>query len=794
MAGPVPESQISTRQGQRVVLDGTVLGVGLRPYVQRLASKLGLDGTARAVRGRLVIEVAGPPETLTSFVREICDHAPPPATVREAVVVDLEGVVPSAGTGFHMVRTVVAEQSGALASEPDGLHPDLPTCAECMRELFDPADRRYRYPFLSCAACGPRSSIIDELPLDRARTAMAGFAMCAACEEEYADPRSRRFRAPAQACPTCGPRLWWRAASDQGPVRRDVREDVREEDDALTAAVELIAAGGILAVKSVGGYQLMCDATEPRTVARLRARKRRWTSAFPLMVADVDVARSIARISFAEEQLLTSAQRPTVLAPLRRTRLPIAGAGAGSDQIGLSLAPTPLHALLLHELDRPVVVTSGNQAEQPMVIADEEEAMERLAGLADGFLLHDQPIRARGEESLCWVVAGRPSVLRRGRGLAQGALRLPVPARRPILAAGAQLAHTFALAAAERIVVSAHVGDLANTTRLEVFERDLAQLSSLTGITPEVVAHDLHPGYLASQYAGRWPASGRIAVQHHHAHVAACAAEHQVTRPFLGIAYDGLGIGDDGTFWGGEVLLADLRTYRRVGRFGMAPLPGGEAAIRRPVHMALGYLLGGERLGGAPIEPELIRAYTERLPDREIETVRRMVRGGVNSPVASSAARLMDAVASLLRLREDAAYEGAAATVLEAAARERREEELPWRVVTNDGVRVYDPTSTLAAVLAGVADGVPVGRLAAAFHATLTAVTLALCVDTGRESGVDVVCLSGSVFQNRLLTTSVVDALRLEGFEVFVPEQLPTNDGGVSFGQAAVAAARMATS
>lgn len=786
VAGPVPESQLSARQAQRVVLDGTVLGVGLRPYVQRLARRLGLDGTARAVRGRLVVEVAGQPEALASFVRELTEHAPPPpATVREAVVVDLEGVVPGDGTGFHVVRTVLAEQSGVLASEPDGLHPDLPTCADCMRELFDPADRRYRYPFLSCGACGPRASIIDGLPLDRARTAMAGFAMCAPCEEEYADPRSRRFRAPAQACPACGPRLRWRSASDQGPAR--------EAEDALVAAVELLAAGGVLALKGMGGYQLLCDATKPRTVARLRARKRRWTSAFPVMVADVDVARSIARISFAEEQLLTSAQRPIVLAPLRRSRLPIAGAGAGSDQIGLAVAPTPLHALLLHELDRPVVFTSGNQAEQPMIIAD-DEAMEQLAGLADGFLLHDQPIRARGEESLCWVVAGRPSVLRRGRGLAPGTLRLPVPARRPILAAGAQLAHTFALAADERVVVSPHAGDLANTVRLEVFEQDLAQLSSLTGIAPEVVAHDLHPGYLASQYAGRWPASGRFAVQHHHAHVAACAAEHQVTRPFLGIAYDGLGMGDDGTFWGGEVLLADLRTYRRVGRFGVAPLPGGEAAIRRPAHMALGYLLGGERLGGAPIEPELIRAYTERLPDREIETVRRMVRGGVNSPVASSAARLMDAVASLLRLREDAAYEGEAATVLEAAARERREEELPWRVVTTDGVRVYDPTSTLAAVLAGMADGVPVGRLAAAFHATLTAVTLALCVDTGRESGVDVVCLSGSVFANRLLTTSVVEALRLEGFEVLVPERVPTNDGGISYGQAAVAAARMATS
>ncbi|MGW0227151.1 carbamoyltransferase HypF [Actinopolymorpha singaporensis] len=833
---PVPESELPARQAQRVLVAGSVVGVGLRRHLSLVAGECGLDGTARTVRDQVVVEVAGPPAALTEFVHRVSTQAPRPARVSLVDVVELEGMTPHPGTGFRVLFDDVdppvagghvgTSTSGAgrtsrhglpsSGTEPAGELPpwaDRAVCPACLRELFDPADRRYRYPFLSCRHCGPRHSLLAELPPDgmfpahgegpddRAGTALAGFALCAACAAEREDPAGRRHHAPAPACPDCGPHLTWRTApsgdgsgwGDTGGRLWAGRSGDRLSDaEALAAAVETVAAGGVVAVKGPGGYQLVCDATAPRAVARLRSRTHRWTRPLTVLAPDLSVARAVADLASAELDLLVSPSRPVVLAPLRRSRLPIAaGVSAGSDHVGLALPSTPLQALLVHDLDRPLVVTGAHPAEEPVVV-DDADAPARLAGLADGFLGHDLPVRTRTRDSVLWVLRGRPAVLRRGRGLVPGAVRLPVPARQPVLAVGAQLSHTCTVAGDSRAYVGEQLGDLTSPAKLDAFERELSRLVPLVGGTPTTVAHDLNPGYLASQYARRWPRDRRIAVQHHHAHVAACAAEHGVTGTFLGVAYDGPGLGDDGTLWGGEVLVADLRGYRRAGRFGRAPLPGGELAARTPLRTALGYLLAGERLGGAPIDPDLIAARTERLSARELETVRRMVTGGVNSPPASSAARLLDAVAGLLGLREDAAYEGEAATVLETAARGRREEELPWRIVTADEVRVYDPAVTLAAVLSGVADGVSVGRLAAAFHATLVAVTVALCKDAGREAGVRTVCLAGSTFTNRLLTSAVVDALGREGFEVLLPEQVPTDDSGVSYGQAAVAAARMA--
>ncbi|MFD2080888.1 hydrogenase maturation protein HypF [Actinopolymorpha cephalotaxi] len=857
---PVPDSELPARQAQRVLVAGSVVGVGLRRHLSQVAGECGLDGTARTVRDQVVVEVAGPPAALAEFVHRVSTQAPRPARVSLVDVVELEGMTPHPGTGFrvlfddvdppmaagldgtsragHTTGHTYGHVSGTThegrppsATEPSGAEPsgaepsgepspwaDRGICPACLRELFDPADRRYRYPFLSCRLCGPRQSLLDELPPYGRPSAfgegpddclpglpgLPGFAPCAACTAEREDPAGRRHHAPATACPECGPHLTWRtsrADGDDGSGWGDrggrlwaggTSGDRRSDAEALAAAVETVAAGGVVAVKGPGGYQLVCDATVPRAVARLRSRTHRWTRPLTVLAPDLSVARAVADLGTAEVDLLVSPSRPVVLAPLRRSRLPIAaGVSAGSDHVGLALPATPLQALLVHDLDRPLVVTGAHPAEEPVVV-DDALVPARLAGLADGFLGHDLPIRTRTRSSVHWVVRGRPAVLRRGRGVVPTAVPLPFAARQPVLAVGAQLSHTCTLAGDSRAYVGEQLGDLTSPAKLDAFEQELNRLVPLVGGTPAAVAHDLHPGYLASQYARRWPQDRRIAVQHHHAHVAACAAEHGVTGTFLGVAYDGPGLGDDGTLWGGEILVADLRGYHRAGRFGRAPLPGGELAARSPIRTALGYLLAGERLGGAPIDPDLLGARTERLSARELETVRRMVTGGVNSPPASSAARLVDAVAGLLGLREDAAYEGEAATVLETAARGRREEELPWRIVTADGVRVYDPVVTLAAVLSGMADGVSVGRLAAAFHATLVAVTVALCVDAGHEAGVRTVCLAGSTFTNRLLLGGVVDGLEREGFDVFVPERVPTDDSGVSYGQAAVAAARMA--
>jgi hydrogenase maturation protein HypF len=764
---------------RRLEVHGVVQGVGFRPYVARLAATLGLDGWVQNTGGHVVIEASGAPDLLADLARRLPADAPPQAVVTSVVVSELDRETWAGDRGFRIVES--AALNGARA-----VPPDLATCADCLAELFDPDDRRYRYPFVNCTNCGPRASIIAELPYDRNQTTMAPFTLCDECAAEYTDQGNRRFHAEPVACPVCGPQLAWT------PAGHLPGSPTATGEDALGEGMALIAAGRIVALKGLGGYQLVCDATRPDTIIRLRGRKGRPAKPFAVMVRDLDAARELGWLSKAEEDLLTSVARPIVLVTARTGDSPLAaGIHPGTDQVGLFLPYTPLHHLLLHDLDRPLVVTSGNRSDEPIAI-DDMDASDRLGGVADGFLTHDRRIRARYDDSVTRVAAGGPVVVRRARGYAPASLPLPHRLTRPVLAAGAQLKHTFALADDNRAVLSPHIGDLSDHDTFTAFEQTLTHLSRLVEITPEVVAHDLHPAYLSTQYARRWPAERRLPVQHHHAHVASCAAEHGLAGPFLGVAYDGLGWGDDGTLWGGEVFVADLSSYRRVGRFGTAPLPGGEAAIRRPARMALGYLFGTEKLGIPAVGPDLAGTFTRRLPDREVGTVRRMVARGVNSPRASSAGRLFDAVASILGLCDDATYEGEAAVALEAAAAACEQTgELPWRLIRSDGLWVYDPTPTLATTLMAVANGEPSSRLADAFHTTLVAVTVAMCVEASRESGLRDVCMSGGVFQNQLLTGRLTKALRDEGFFVYVNQRVPANDGGISYGQAAVAAARM---
>ncbi|HSI93052.1 MAG TPA: carbamoyltransferase HypF [Jiangellaceae bacterium] len=769
---------------RRLEVHGSVQGVGFRPYVVRLATTLGLDGWVQNAGGHVVIEAAGPPEALAELARRLPAEAPPQAAVSSVVVAEVAGSDDphNPGNGFRVVESV---SRGGARDVP----PDLATCADCLTELFDPSDRRYRYPFVNCTNCGPRATVIAELPYDRCRTTMAPFELCDQCAAEYRDPTDRRFHAEPTACPACGPRLAWMPSPTHRPDAAG--------NQALAAAVAAVEAGGIVAVKGLGGYQLVCDATRTETVARLRERKGRPAKPFAVLVRDLVAARGLAWVTRDEERLLTSVARPIVLVTARPGTAVDPGIHPGTDQIGLFLPYTPLHHLLLHDLDRPLIATSGNRSDEPIAI-DDRDAFDRLGEIADGFLTHDRQIRARYDDSVVRLVGGWPAVVRRARGYAPEAAPLPHRLPRPVLAVGAQLKHTFTVAEHDRAVISPHIGDLSDHDTFTAFEQTLAHLSRLVAIEPEVVVHDRHPAYLSTHYAHRYPAGRRMAVQHHHAHVASCAAEHGITEPFLGVAYDGLGWGDDGTLWGGELLVADLAGYRRVGRFGTAPLPGGEAAIRRPARMALGYLFGGERLGGPDFDPALVQRFASRLPEHEVEVVRRMVDRGVNSPPASSAGRLFDAVASILGVRDDATYEGEAAIALEAtAARAAALDtgsvvELPWRLARSDGLWVYDPRPTLATILAAVAAGEPVPGLAAAFHSTVVAATVALCLEAGAETKLRTVCLSGGVFQNQLLTSGLARALREEGYFVYHNQRVPTNDGGISYGQAAVAAARMA--
>jgi hydrogenase maturation protein HypF len=739
-----------------IVVEGVVQGVGFRPFVWRLATELGIVGRVRNVAGRVEIDAAGSPGALAAFRARLSADAPRQARV--------DRVTSSPTQAPRALATAFTIDDSAPGDAVERLFPpDLATCEPCMTEVRDPADRRYRYPFTNCTDCGPRATIIDDLPYGREATTMRAFPMCPECAAEYREPANRRFHAEPVACPVCGPRLAYRLSAESSPHSW--------ADDALVAAAADLRAGQVVAVKGLGGYHLACDATNEVAVARLRDRKRRWAKPFAVMVADLAAVRRLARVSDVEGALLTGPARTY----------------------------TPLHHLLLAETGRPLVLTSGNLADEPLAIGD-DDAAARLAGVADAFLSHDREIRARYDDSVVRVVAGRQQVLRRGRGYAPQAIALPVHARVPVLAVGAELKHTFTLARGAHAHVAPHNGDLEDLLTHDAFTDGLAHLSKLLAIEPQVVAHDLHPEYLSTKYAvARFAADRRVAVQHHHAHVASCAAEHGITGPFLGVAYDGLGMGDDGTLWGGEVLVADLVSYRRVARFGRAPLPGGALAVRRPYRMALGYLLGAERLDDAEgsaslaVPEDLATTFLARLDPREVEVVRTQVRRGLNAPQASSAGRLFDAVAALLGLRDVAEYEAQAAVELERAAGELTAPALPYRLTRADGLLVYDARPTLAAVLDGTVAGRPQQELAAAFHETIVEVTRELLDGARAASGLGVVCLSGGVLQNRRLATALLGRLTADGFDVFINQQVPCNDGGISFGQAAVAAARTAT-
>jgi hydrogenase maturation protein HypF len=752
---------------------GTVQGVGFRPFVYRTAAELGLDGWVANVDGHVEGEVAGPPPVIDEFAARLRAAGPVLARVRR-VQLAASARQSAYRPGFHVRHSPPAPADRTAREVP----PDAAICEACLHELCDPADRRHRYPFINCTDCGPRATIVEDLPYDRIRTTMRRFPLCADCATEYADPADRRFHAEPIACPACGPELAWQE---------------RRGEAALQAAVKTVVEGGIVALKGLGGYQLVCDAGDPATVAELRRRKRRPTKPFAVMVRDLGTAARLARIGATERGVLTSPERPVVLL----ARMPWHGSDPlapevhpGLHRIGLFLPTTGLHHLLLDDLNRPLVVTSGNLGDEPITI-DDEEARRVLAGVADGFLTHDRPIRSRYDDSVVQCTGRTRITVRRARGLAPAPLPLPLLVNEPVAGAGAQLKHTFTLAADGQAHLGPHTGDLADAATHEAFLTSYGQLKRLTGIEPVTLAHDLHPGYLSTQWAEAQRLR-RIPVQHHHAHVAACAAEHGVRGPFLGVAYDGLGLGDDGTLWGGEILVADLSGYRRVGRFATAPLPGGDAAVRHPSRAALGRLLGGEPLGFPRPYPWLTRSFTDRLDPAEVDIVRAMVARDVNCPRASSAGRLFDTVAALLGLADRVGYEGEAAVLLEAAAGDEHAVPLAHRVVRAQGLWVYDPAPTLADLLGRQSDGEPAARLAAAFHVTLGLVTADLVARAVAEGAPHTVCLGGGCFVNRRLLTEVKRRLHAQGLRVLVGGQVPVGDGGISYGQAAVAAARLA--
>jgi hydrogenase maturation protein HypF len=800
----------------RIRVQGTVQGVGFRPFVYRLAHAEALTGHVRNDRDGVDIEVEGTPSALARLLARIRTEAPPLAQIDHLAVTEL---VPLGARGFGILASP-AEGEGAALELDTQVTPDAATCDDCRAELLDPGNRRYRYPFVNCTNCGPRLTIVDGIPYDRAQTTMASFTMCRACAAEYGDPFDRRFHAQPNACPLCGPQARLLASDGSAWDRREP-SDARIGEDPVAAVAWLLAGGGVVAIKGLGGYHLAALAADEQAVATLRARKHREHKPFALMVASLETASTLVRLGAAERALLSAPAAPILLAP-QMPLAPVADAVApGHPELGVMLAHTPLHHLLLHDLHRltgepaVLVMTSGNRTGEPIAF-DDADAVHRLGSIADAFLTHDRVICRRVDDSVVRRVAGGVRMLRRSRGYAPGALSLPVAADRDILACGAQLKSTFCLARGHRAWPSQHLGDLDDYAARVAYQVEIGQLEALLGVQPQLVAHDLHPDYASTAYALAREGVQRLGVQHHHAHLAACLAEQGADPDTVavGAIFDGSGYGADGTVWGGEVLVGGLTGYARVGSLFPVRLPGGEAAIREPWRMALAWLAaaeaaetpsgaltdagvsGGSGGCGTLVVPAVPRALRRAVAADRWQAVAQVAGHPLVSPFTSSVGRLFDAVAALCGIAPRVSYEGQAAVELTAAATGRRPRDYEIAIIeptparAGDGPRfIIDPRELIRRVSADSDGGTPVGEIAAGFHAALARVTARVCGLAATEAGTGTVVLGGGVFQNPLLLEQTTVAITDAGLAVLIPSRLPANDGGISFGQTAIAAA-----
>ncbi len=747
---------------KHISVRGVVQGVGFRPFIYRLAGEHGLKGWVVNTSSAVEIEVEGAGEEIEAFLRRVPLEAPPRARIE---AIDAAAGKP-AGHAVFEIRESRSDAGYQLIS------PDIAACGDCTRELFDPRDRRYRYPFTNCTNCGPRFTIIREIPYDRQNTTMAPFRMCELCLREYEDPLDRRFHAQPNACPTCGPRVWL----------EDGRGRVRECADPILEMAGLLRQGAIAAIKGLGGFQLACDATNTDVVATLRERKRRPHKPFALMMRDIEEVRRHCLVDGDESRLLSAPEAPIVLLRAEEGSPVSPLVAPGNRLLGVMLPYTPIHHLLLHDFGGPLVMTSGNMSEEP-IARDNEEAKQRLGKLADYFLFHNRDIHSRYDDSVQRVRARAAEPIRRARSYAPYPVKLPFRVK-PVLATGADEKNTFCLTRDQFAFLSQHIGDMENPDTLDLFDETIDLYKRLFRIVPEMCAHDLHPDYLSTRYAlrmeGKLPLVG---VQHHHAHVASCMAEHGLIGPVIGIAFDGSGFGPDGSVWGGEFLIATYGDFERAAHLERMPLPGGEVSIRRPYRLAYGYLkaLGLE----IPRLPSLTR-----IPEEEQAVIAAQVAQGINTPLASSCGRLFDAVAALLDLCGTITFEGQAAIALEMIASQGPVDPYPFSIREEEGKRVIEVGELIAAILSDAKDGKDASGIAARFHHTVARMAADVAVLISRQTGISDVVLSGGCFQNRLLADLTVTALGASGLRCFTHRQVPCNDGGISLGQAAVAGAR----
>lgn len=754
----------------QISVTGIVQGVGFRPFVHRLAERHHLDGWVRNTSGTVEILVEGTERGLRNFRRDLEGKAPPLCRIGSVAVVTVE---PEDIAGFRI------ETSETRPMERQAVSPDVSLCGSCFEEMHDPGNRRYLYPFITCTDCGPRITVIDDVPYDRERTSMRAFEQCPACLREYHAADSRRFHCETNSCPICGPKLTWVGPSGERLIGNR---------PALVAAAAALREGTIVALRGIGGFHLAVDATKEEAVERLRQRKRREAKPLAVMVRTTAEARIFARATDSEVSMLESPERPIVLVDMVPGG-PLAGAVApGLTRAGVMLAYTPLHHLLLDLVDRPLVMTSGNSSEEP-ITAGNDEALEQLRHIADGFLLHDRDIVNRYDDSVVTVTPeGETITLRRARGYAPRPISLPLATPEPLLAVGPQLKSTFTLAHDDQAFVSQHLGDLENLSTLEHFQVSLARYQRLFRVRPTVAVRDLHPGYLSTRIAEELGLDRVMTVQHHHAHIAAVMGEHGVVEPVLGVAYDGTGYGDDGTVWGAEIMVADLTAYQRVAHLRPVPLPGGDAAVRAPWRVALGY-----RSLEPTADDEAFAHPLSAVHERERGIVEQQLARRLNAPMASSMGRLFDAAASVLGLRQETMYEGQAAMELEALAGWRAAGPLPYDITKIGDRWVLDPLPVLISLGERRAAGGDPADLAAAFHDTVVAATADLLNQARDATGLHHVVVSGGSFQNVRLNVGLRARLAAEGYTVLAPIELSPNDGAVSYGQAVVAAACLHT-
>jgi len=817
-------AKISNVELARINVRGVIQGVGFRPFIYQLATRHGLAGWVCNTSEDVKIEVQGERKNLDCFLKDLEGKAPPLAHI-EGISVSYH---PPADYKKFEIRHSIAR-----AGKYQLVSPDIATCQLCLKEIFDEQDRRYRYPFTNCTNCGPRFTIIEDIPYDRPKTTMRSFQMCPQCQAEYDNPLDRRFHAQPNACPKCGPQL----------ELLDAKGKRVDEKDIIAAAVRLLSKGKILAIKGLGGYLLACDATNQKTVELLRHRKRRPFKPLAIMVAGIEEARKHCQVSAEEERLLSSPESPIVLLWRKPESTVCQAVAPNLKYLGVMLPYTPLHHILMRETGLPLVMTSGNLSEEP-IARDNDEAIRRLADIADYFLAHNRNIYSRYDDSVTLVEMGKVQLTRRARGYAPYPIHLPFDARE-ILACGAEEKNTFCLTRDNYAFVSQHIGDLENLETMEHFEATLELYKRLFRIQPKIVAYDMHPEYLSTKFAMELAEKSKdirlVPVQHHHAHIASCLADNGVESLVIGVSLDGTGYGTDGHIWGGEFLVADLKGFSRLGHLEYLPLPGGAAAIKKPYRIAIGYLLKllGEDAfnsltGHSEETPSKSRCHSEsrfvgaknlrapslslrvtrgkqvtgkkRMMGRkqandygldllkkvdpiEIDLIKRQIQTGLNSPLTSSMGRLFDAVSALIGVRGEIDYDAQAAIELEMIAYEADagDNAYPYSVAECDGVSIVQLKELLSAIVLDLQQGIPQAEIAAKFHNTVANMICRVCKVISAKTGIKQVALSGGVFQNRLLLRKAAPLLKSAGFSVLTHQQVPCNDGGISLGQAAIA-------